>query len=495
MEEDKTGENKKPKKYKFHFKSVFTRLFVTYLGILILSFVIVAAGLSKALEAHFMKQKEKIIIKQGDQIARQFALDYYTGGISKNTFQFYMQMLDQYLDAVIWIVNSDGSIVIDSAESSKKVEDILKKDEIQKLIQTLLEGKSIVVANKFDEVFLEATLTIGRPIIVEGLGVVGGILVHAPITEIKQSTLDVYKVFLFCMLMSSLIAFILVYFTSKRITKPLQDINDAAKIISDGDFNKRIEIVSQDEIGQLGNSFNDMAEGLNRLEEYRRKFIANISHDLRSPITSIQGFLNAILDGTIPEEKQEKYLNVVLEETNRLTKLTNDILELTKIENQEIELNKENFDINEMIRNILLSFENRITDKNIVVKVIFFKESSWVYADAQHIQRVIYNLLDNAIKFTGDSKSIIIETTQTENKINVSISDTGIGISEDAIKHIFERFYKADSSRGQDKKGTGLGLAIVKEIIKAHKQIITVKSEIGIGTTFIFSLEVGIEDL
>lgn len=498
MEEDKDRENTKPLKHKFnipkfHFKSVFTRLFVTYLGILIFSFIIVAAGLSRALETHFMKQKEKIMITQANQIARQFAVGYYKGYLDEPQIRFYMQMLDQYVNAVIWVVNPNGEIIVNSSDIYSQDIENTTIEKTKEELQKLLKSENIVEINRFNEVFSESTLTVGCPIIFEDYVMAGAIFIHAPIPEIKQSTEDVYKVFLLCLIASAIIAFILVYFTAKRITKPLKDINDAAKIISDGNFSKHIEIVSEDEIGQLSKSFNDMAEGLNKLEEYRSKFIANISHDLRSPITSIQGFLNAILDGTIPQEKQERYLKVVLDETNRLTKLTNDILELTKIENQEIELIKENFDINEMIRNILLSLETRIVEKNINMKVIFIQESSWVYADAQKIERVIYNLLDNAIKFTQEKQSITIQTTKSDEKINMLISDTGIGMKEEDLKHIFERFYKADISRGKDKKGTGLGLAIVREIIKAHKETITVKSEVGVGTTFIFSLTISKE--
>ncbi len=476
-------------KIKFNFKSVFTRLFVTYLSILILSFVMIAVVLSKALESHFMKQKQNLMITHGERMVRQFASPYYEGEVKISMFFSNVQILSNYIDARIWLIDDIGQIIVDSS-------DVLKGGDVVELIPEIQElfynksKESMIIQNKFNDIFNQPTLTVVCPVITIDDIIKGALIIHSPMLEIKQSIKDTYTVFLFCLLISAFVAFILIYYTSKRITKPLKDINDAARVISNGDFNKRIEIVSNDEIGQLGKSFNDMAEGLNRLEEYRRRFIANISHDLRSPITSIQGFLNAILDGTIPEEKQEKYLKIVLDETNRLTKLTNDILELTKFENHEIELNKENFDLNEMIRNILLSFETRMVDKNVKVKVLLAKENTWVYADAQKIQRVIYNLLDNAVKFTNENGSITIETTYEDSKVNVSISDTGIGIKEEDLKHIFERFYKVDSSRGQDKKGTGLGLAIVKEIIKAHNQKITVESELKKGTKFTFSLDI-----
>lgn len=474
-------------KIKFRFKSVFTRLFVMYLSILMISFVMIATVLSGALESYYMNEKVAIMKTQAKKIANQYAIAYYTGVIDADKLGNQIRTLNEYIKAKIWIIGNDGKIIA----STYEVHDYSSLKDNEK-IKLLLEGNDVVVENVFNNMLKEPTLTVGCPVIAYER-VKGAVLIHTPILEVKNSISNVYRIFLICLLISAFIAFILVYLTSKRITKPLKDINDAAKVIANGDFNKRITITTSDEIGELGKSFNDMAEGLNRLEEYRSNFIANISHDLRSPTTSIQGFLNAILDGTIPTEKQEKYLKIALDETKRLTKLTNDILELTKMENQITVLTKENFDINEMIRNILLSFEARIVEKDIKLKVIFIKESSWVYADAQKIERVIHNLLDNAVKFTPESGIIIIETSYQDDKIFISISDTGIGMDEEELKHIFERFYKADSSRGKDKKGTGLGLSIVREIIKAHNESITVNSKKDIGTKFTFCLQLSEE--
>lgn len=493
--ETKTNENKFKKfdihslKNKFKFKSVFTRLLVTYLGILFLNFLLVAGCMSTVLESYFMKQRIEDMTYKGEKIARQFVSVFSLGALTYSQLKDYLQIVDEYTDFKTLLVNKDGSILMESKDNIYAMDldstiNLIGKDKLEQLFS----GENIVLKNKPNSLFSKSTLTVGCPVIVQN-NVVKGVLINSPIPNIKQSTADVYAVILVIVILSSLIAFILIYFTSRRITKPLKDINDAAKVIASGDFNKRIDTDSEDEISQLAQSFNEMAEGLNRLEEYRSNFITNISHDLRSPVTSIQGFLNAILDGTIPTEKQEKYLRIALEETKRLTKLTNDILELTKFENQAIELHKENFDINEMIRNIVMTFETRVSEKRIKMKVIFIHESSWVYADAQKIERVVYNLLDNAIKFTQEDNSITVETSEKGNKIYINVSDSGIGMTDEQLKHVFERFYKADVSRGKDKKGTGLGLAIVKEIIKAHKESISVKSIVGLGTTFSFSLE------
>lgn len=488
--DNNTSKNSKFRFFKkFKFKSVFTRLLVTYLAILALNFLLMATVMSTVLTSYFMKEKIDDMTYKGEKIARQFVSVFRSGGLTYSQLKNYLQIVDEYSDFKTLLVNKDGSIIMESKDSIYSIdlnssENLIPKDKLEQLF----DGENIVLENTPNSLFSKPTLTVGCPVIVQN-NVVQGVLINSPIPNIKKSTAEVRAIILVIVIISSCIAFILIYFTARRITKPLKDINDAAKVIANGDFNKRIDTNSEDEISQLAHSFNEMAEGLNRLEEYRSNFITNISHDLRSPVTSIQGFLNAILDGTIPCEKQEKYLRIALEETKRLTKLTNDILELTKFENQGIELHKENFDVNEMIRNILMTFETRILEKNLKLKVIYVNESSWVYADAQKIERVIYNLLDNAIKFTETEKSIIIETSEKNGKIFVNVSDSGIGMTDEQLKHIFERFYKADTSRGKDKKGTGLGLSIVKEIIKAHKQSITVKSIEGLGTTFSFSLD------
>jgi signal transduction histidine kinase len=223
------------------------------------------------------------------------------------------------------------------------------------------------------------------------------------------------------------------------------------------------------------------------MEEYQRTFIANISHDFRSPLTSIKGYLEAILDGTIPPEMYEKYLNRVISETERLNKLTQGLLTLNSLDSKGY-LSRANFDINRVIKDTAASFEGTCDTKNIVLDLTFSDNIIMVYADLGKIQQVLYNLIDNAIKFSHPDSVIYIQAAIKYEKVFVSVKDTGIGIPKDSQKKIWERFYKTDISRGKDKKGTGLGLAIVKEIIQNHGETIDVISTEGVGTEFIFTL-------
>lgn len=248
------------------------------------------------------------------------------------------------------------------------------------------------------------------------------------------------------------------------------------------------QVDSEDEIGYLAASLSYMASEIARTEDDQKKFVANVSHDFRSPLTSIKGYLEAMLDGTIPPEMHNKYLNIVLNETERLTKLTNGLLTLNNLNTKGMLLDKTDFDINQIIRNTAAAFEGTCKNKTIAIELVLTGETMYVNADMGKIQQVFYNLLDNAIKFSHHDSVIKIETNEKSNKIYVSVKDNGIGIPKDDLKLIWDRFYKSDASRGKDKKGTGLGLSITKEIIHAHGEHINVISTEGAGSEFVFSL-------
>ncbi len=272
------------------------------------------------------------------------------------------------------------------------------------------------------------------------------------------------------------------------VYKPLSRITEAAKQYASGNLDYEIPVTTEDEMGYLSASLNYMSSQLRDMEDYEKKFVANVSHDFRSPLTSIKGYVEAMADGTIPLKLQEKYLKIILFETERLTDLTEDLLTLNEFDTQNLLLNKETFDIHEMIKNVAESFEGRCKQKKIFIELIFATKYMKVTADQRKIQQVLYNLIDNAIKFSDADSPITIETTERGDKLYISIKDYGIGIPRHALNKIWERFYKTDISRGKDKKGTGLGLAIVKEAIQAHGENINVVSTEGVGTEFIFTL-------
>ena len=307
--------------------------------------------------------------------------------------------------------------------------------------------------------------------------------------DIYSHTYHLLNVAYITLLLIFLLAFIILLMFALFIYRPIRKITSVADAYINGDFSQKIDIHSRDEIGHLAAAFDYMANELNTLEDDQRKFVSNVSHDFRSPLTSIKGYVEAILDGTIPYEMQDKYLNIILFETERLNKLTSSILELNKFGSHgKTILYMNNFDINYIIRMIALSFEGRCSEKHMSIELILSGQNLYVTADMAKIQQVIYNLIDNAIKFSHPDSSITVETTEKNEKVFVSVKDTGIGIPKDSLKKIWERFYKTDVSRGKDKRGTGLGLSIVREIIQAHDENINVISTDGVGTEFIFTL-------
>ena len=279
---------------------------------------------------------------------------------------------------------------------------------------------------------------------------------------------------------------ILLVFT-QTVYLPLRKITVGAKEYAAGHLDYRIQVKTHDEMGYLSDTLNYMSDELDKMEEYQRNFIANVSHDFRSPLTSIKGYLEAILDGTIPPELYEKYISRVISETERLHKLTESMLTLNSLDARGY-LTRTNFDINRVIKDTAASFEGTCGKKNISFDLTFSDNIQMVYADMEKIQQVMYNLIDNAIKFSHNDSVIYIQAAGQYEKIFVSVKDTGIGIPKDSLKKIWERFYKTDLSRGKDKKGTGLGLSIVKEILQSHGENIDVISTEGVGTEFIFSL-------
>lgn len=282
-------------------------------------------------------------------------------------------------------------------------------------------------------------------------------------------------------------AFLLIYIAN---VIPLRRLCNAAKKFSFNRTNPPVQIITNDEYGELADALNIIAKDLNTFDEYQRSFISNISHDFRSPLTSIRGYAQAMLDGTIPYESQEKYLNIILSETERLTNLTSNLLELNSFNRESILLDLTNFDIHQTILQTVNTLEGTAAKKGIAFVLDYnVQKELFVNADEGKIHQVLYNLIDNAVKFSNNDSEVHINTRKKGERIFVSVKDSGIGIPKESVNKIFDRFYKTDISRGKDKKGTGLGLSISKEIIETHNQTINVVSTEGVGTEFVFTLK------
>lgn len=425
-----------------------------------------------------LKNESRKIYSEATYIASEYGSNYYSGSLELNDLTKQLNLVSTYMGCEVMLVDSFGSVKIDTGTHTGAT--LTGFDPAS-------TGSGYYETGNFFGLFSSKVLYVMAPINYN-FTVRGYVVICTPLSSIQSSTYDLFNFnYISMVIMFTLCGIFLILFLTS-IYYPIKKIQRFTAKYAKGEFDNKIKLHRNDEIGALANSLDYMATENYNLNEYQKKFIANISHDFRSPLTSIKGYLEAMLDGTIPPEMQEKYLNIVISETERLNKLTSNLLTMNNMNSNGMLLEISNFDIVASIKHTIETFEGTCEKKKISFKLTFSDKSLFVSADMGKIQQVIYNLVDNAIKFSSTDSIICISATEKGEKIIISIKDFGIGIPKDSISKIWERFYKTDLSRGKDKKGTGLGLSIVKEIINAHKEYIDVISTEGVGTEFIFAL-------
>ena len=466
--------------------SIYIKFVIIYVVAAVLSFVFVAEGTSRMITNHVTTEKADNLYREALLLSTEYAEDYYhsRSATSLETVYSHLNAIATYINADIWMIDIDGKVIL---ETEKKLVSPENNAHILKNFDPTTFGTSYYMTGDFFEQFDEEMLSVISPINY-GYKVHGYLVIHTETSELmaeKEELLNIMYITLAVLLGVFLIAILII---GHIIYYPMKKIIKAASEYADGNLTYQVELENEDEFGRLADSMNLMARELNEMEEYERKFVANISHDFRSPLTSIKGYVEAMMDGTIPVEFQEKYFNIVLFETDRLKKLTEELLTLNSFGSKRGMLEITTFDINAVIKNTAATFEGRCRGRKISIDLLFESWHQPVKADMGKIQQVLYNLIDNAIKFSNDNSSIEVETTVKHKKVFISVKDHGSGIPKESQKKIWERFYKTDTSRGKDKRGTGLGLAIVKEIIQTHDEHINVISTEGVGTEFTFSL-------
>ena len=496
------------------FKSIFSKLITIFILILIIAFSITGVMLYVFLDEFTTREKAALLERGSNSV--DIAFSYYleirkaygsaADLISEKNLKASLVDFGNSTQSIIWIVDDKGRLFRSNWDIPQAIIDkyadksgnlvIPENKQFAKLSAQEATVSEIGDFSGFfkDPIFGDVGdlwLTVGKSFTYydnQGNDKMIIVYMNTPVGGVRQARVEVFKNFLFSMGIAIVIAALLIYIFSLRITRPLKQIRNAAAKISNGEFGRRLDIKSQDEIGELAKTFNQMAAALQNLEEMRRGFIANVSHELRSPLASVQGFIQGMLDGAIEDADRDKYLQIVLGETKRMSSLINDLLSLAKIESGKFPIEYSEFDINELLRRCLLTFEQRIEEKNIGVVVGLSEEKLNVWADEDRISQVITNLIDNAVKFTGEGGELKVWTFTTENKVHVNISDTGVGIPQEDQPYVFERFFKVDKAHSPGTSGTGIGLSIVKRIIAQHGETIGLQSEEGKGTTFSFTL-------
>lgn len=459
--------------------SLYYKFILGYLVFGLLGFAVIGTFSDQMMKTHLVEEKAEAMYDEANLIASTYSSFYFGKKQELNSAVPQLQAVAEFLRAEIWIVNRQGVIIVDSRQSTRSGKVIEDFDP------TATGNKSYCIGRYFDQ-FSYDVLSVSAPI-TGNYNTYGYVVVHLPVRQIQEASNRALDIVYISAGIIFVLSLIILWIFTKTVYVPLKKITEGANEYAAGNLDYQIDVKTHDEMGYLAATLNYMSDEVNKMEEYQKTFVANVSHDFRSPLTSIKGYLEAILDGTIPTEMSEKYLKRVLSETERLTKLTQGLLTLNTLDSKGY-LSRSNFDINRVIKDTVASFEVICNAKNLTFDLTFSDNIQMVYADLGKIQQVLYNLVDNAIKFSHNDSTIFIQTSVRYEKIFVSVKDTGIGIPKDSVKKIWERFYKTDLSRGKDKKGTGLGLAIVKEIIQAHGENIDVISTEGVGTEFVFTL-------
>lgn len=458
------------------------RLIVLYFLLLIVLLTITSTfGMNRLLQ-HKTAEEEEHLYQEATLIAENYLAHMDNSFSDISVISSHFDSLHTYLGIRIWLVNRNGDVLTDTSHTGMAAGSNILSYDSHYLDEQLHTDNSLY------ELLGESSLSLVYPITTQ-MQLKGYVVLHSSMEAIEADVMDTINTLNVCILIFAFCIAVAFLIIGQMVIHPLSVLAKASKEYMDGNFSYTFSLKSYNEFKQLADAFLFMAGEMTRQEEYQKHFIANISHDFRSPLTSIKGYAEALADGTIPYENQDKYLGIIIFESERLGKLTSNLLDLSRFENNGILLDIAVFDINAVIKQTSETFEHACLEKGLHLNLIFSEPKLLVEADLGKIQQVLYNLIDNAIKFSHNDSSIDISTEENNGKIFVSVKDYGIGISKAEQKRIWERFYKIDSSRGKDKKGTGLGLSIVKEIILAHHENINVISTEGVGTEFLFSLK------
>lgn len=464
--------------------NILTKYILLYVAIAVLGFLGVTF-FSYRLDYNMVsKAYSNRLYRQATTIANQYASDNFNAAHLR-TVENELRVVSQLNNSRIMFVDIYGNVLLDTSfkgdVGSSGILYSISEFDYSKF------GTDHSDISNFYGTYNEPQLNVLTPITTSFI-LKCYVVISMPVSTITD---DVYVTFntnyltLLMILLLSL-SFIVLYVI--HIHKPVNELFKATEQYGKGNLSYKVRPQHSDEIGRLAVSLNYMASELNEMDQFQQKFLSNISHDFRSPLTSIKGYLEAIADGTIPPEMMNKYINIVLFETDRLTKLTSNILTLNELDPKTVRLELSTFDINSIIKHTIETFEGKCKDKKIQFQLTFSAKKELVHADKSKIGQVIYNLIDNAIKFSSDDSNIYITVREKGEKAYITVKDTGAGIPKDNLDKIWDRFYKSDSSRGRDKKGSGLGLSIAKEILQAHNEHIDVISTVGVGTEFTFTL-------
>ena len=457
------------------------RFVLGYLLLLIAGLAVLDVGGDEIIYQRIVEQQTDALYEEAREICVEYVPNIRVLRTRGATLERQFRSLGRLTQTRIWLVSSAGEILLDSEKKKS-----CKGENINAYDEKFLENQSLT-GKRPEGLLEESAVSVIYPV-TEWLETNGYVVAMKPDSELRNRTYRYTDGLMACYLVVMFLVGLVLLYLYVRSVYPLKKLTQATKECADGSFDSLVVNKLPREQKEMADAINYLSGRVNAMNEYQKKFIANVSHDFRSPLTSIKGYVEAMADGTIPPEMQGKYLDIILFEVERLTKLTGNLLELNRLDCRGMTLDWSEFDINEVIKQTSASFEQRCTEKRISLELVFEKPACMVWGDMGKVQQVLQNILDNAIKFSHYDSVVEVHTARQSHKVFVSVKDHGIGIPKESISKVWSRFYKTDISRGKDKTGTGLGLSITKEIVDAHGENINVISTEGVGTEFLFSL-------
>ncbi len=469
-------------------KSIYRRQFATMAGMILLSFLLLGASFAALSYRNIIQQRQEALGRNASHIAA-YTSDYVNenGGDAwmRPGFQAYLSNVALLTDSHILLATNEGEVLY--VTDGQRAISAMENGQLPGDMVAAVTGGRYAGLTNLGGLYAEGRYLVGLPITDQNNYLQGLVLVSSDPSDISAMWEDLSTIFILTACAVILIAAVISSLTSMYQSKPMKEIAAAARQFGHGELNVRVDVGERkDEIGDLADAFNSMAESLSKSEQRRSEFVANVSHELKTPMTTIAGFAEGILDGTIPEERQRDYLQIISSETRRLSRLVRSMLDLSRLQSDE-RLAQQQFDICEALLRVLVSLEPKITGKKLEVDASLPEEPVTVWGDADSITQVCYNLLDNAIKFSPEGGNLSLSVSAKGAKAAVTISNDGEGIAPEELPLIFDRFHKTDHSRSKDREGVGLGLYIAKTILNTHKEDITCTSENGV-TTFRFTL-------
>lgn len=463
-------------------KSIFTDFFCLCAAVFISAVICIGSILLLVSEEHYKSNRFNYLSLKSETVINTVRETFEeNGGLDTAKLSETLAPLSDILDTDITLTDSDGVALVCSEASPCSHTD--KKLDAQAIKRITEDG--ITELSSFNGYYDENVFVFAGKINIDDN-------TYIILIKLKSNTLTPHMISLVtALLISSAVilsaAFAIMYIASRRLLSPIREMTIAAKRFGEGDFSEKLRVTDDNELGYLATTLNDMASSLEQNEETRKSFISNVSHELKTPMTTIGGFVDGILDGTIPESQHRHYMKIVSAEVGRLSRLVRSMLNISKYEAGELKLSTEDFDILPVILQTLTSFEKNIDEKNIDIQ-INDADGCRINADPDLTGQIVYNLVENAVKFVDKGGYIRFSFSVDGDMCSVSIRNSGEGLKKKEISKVFDRFYKTDESRGIDPGGVGLGLSIVSSIIKLHNGRIVVSSEPKQYTEFTFSL-------